>query len=238
MKGNNKMKTKDINMFLALAVVLMIVGYATYAITDALYETPVVVSAPVKPVVTNAVVKSSIVTVNDLNRLAVVQPVATNKPVVVKSVAVVKKVKVASKFDLPGVDGNRLLDYLETAENPDGDPEMVGDKHMKHHAYGLLQIRQPCLSDVIKVARKDMIRKWGRVLTIKDMKNREMARWVARVYLWNYGKEYTRQTGKLPTYKIYAKIHNGGPNGWKPWNMDTRHYWARVVKMNGLEGVV
>jgi hypothetical protein len=154
---------------------------------------------------------------------------------IVKSIPLKKKVMVAADFDLPGIDGNRLFDYLENAENIEGDPEMVGDKHLKHHAYGLLQIRQPYLEDAVRFAKKDMIKKYGRVLTIKDMKDRNKARWVARVYLHCYGKEYTRKTGKTATYKIYAKIHNGGPEGWHPRNLDTKRYWAMVIRVNGLE---
>jgi len=211
-------------------VLLSIVGYATYDIADSVFN-PVVAD---KPVLTNTVAK-----------VTAVQTVVTNKPLPVvapKKVSPVVKPKkflmVAADFDLPGIDGNRLIDWLETAENPDGDPDMVGDTNLRHHAYGTLQIRQPYLTDVIRFAKKDMIKKYGRVLTIKDMKDRQKARWVARVYLHCYGKEYTRRTGKIPTYKIYAKIHNGGPEGWHPRNLDTKRYWAMVVRVNGLEGTV
>ena len=155
------------------------------------------------------------------------------------TVALQKKVvqKKVSKYNLH-VDGERLFDYLETAENPDGDPELIGDKHLKHRAYGLLQIRQPCLSDVSKFSRKAMLKKYGRMLTIRDMKDREKARWVAAEYLHYYGEVYEKTTGHIPTMKVYARIHNGGPSGWRRGNIDTLRYWARVVRVNGIEGVV
>lgn len=226
-KQGEDMKTK--NYLVGLFVILYVLGSLTYILTDKFYNPTY--EAPVKAVV--------VVPTNDV---VVRKAVATNKveavparPVVVPKKVVVKKVAVAMEYDLPGVDGNRLFDYLETAENPNGDPELVGDKHLRHRAYGLLQIRQPCLTDVIRIARKDMIRKYGRVLTIEDMKDRNKARWVARVYLHYYGKQYTKVTGKRATMKVYAMIHNGGPNGWHPRNVDARRYWAMVVRVNGLE---
>lgn len=222
------MNTK--NYLIGLFCVLFMLGSWTYFLTDKYYnptcEVPAKAVAVVVVPTNDVVVSKSAVT----NKAKVIPA----KPAVSPKKAV-KKVAVASEYDLPGVDGNRLFDYLETAENPWGDPEMVGDKNLRHRAYGLLQIRQPCLTDVCRIARKDMLRKYGRMLTIADMKDRNKARWVARVYLHYYGKEYTRITGKRATMKIYAMIHNGGPRGWHPRNVDAKRYWAKVVRVNCLE---
>lgn len=129
----------------------------------------------------------------------------------------------------------KLVVALEKAENPSGNVNLVGDKHLKHKAYGLLQIRQPYLDDVNKIAKADVKRLWGKSkLTIKDMKDPVKARWAFKVYLSYYGARYEKITGMTPTMEVYAKIHNGGPDGWKRGNWDTAVYWAKVVRLNGL----
>jgi len=65
------------------------------------------------------------------------------------------------------------------------------------------------------------------------MKDRAKARWAAKVYLNFYGEQYEKRTNKVPTAEVYAKIHNGGPMGWRRGNYDTKRYWARVLKING-----
>jgi hypothetical protein len=100
-------------------------------------------------------------------------------------------------------------------EESGGNPNAVGDRHMRNKAYGTLQIRKPYLNDVNRLCQKQVIAKWGRLLTIKDMKDPEKAWWVATEYLTYYGKHYQRQTGRRPDVRVYAAIHNGGPDGWQ-----------------------
>jgi hypothetical protein len=51
------------------------------------------------------------------------------------------------------------------------------------------------------------------------------------MYLDYYGDLYVRQTGRTPTDEVYARIWNGGPNGWR--KASTRQYWQRVrAEMN------
>ena len=139
----------------------------------------------------------------------------------------------AGSYDLH-VDATKLFTGLEKAENGAGNPNLVGDKHLKDHAYGLLQIRQPYLDDVNRIAGADVKASWGKAkLTIADMKDQAKARWAAKVYLSYYGERYEKQTGRIPTAEVYAKMHNGGPMGWRRGNYDTRRYWARVLKING-----
>ena len=131
------------------------------------------------------------------------------------------------------VDADKLIQALIKKENPYGLPWLVGDKHLKNKAYGLLQIRLPYLNDVNRIAGKDVQKVWGKdKLEISDMNNKEKAIWAAKVYLSHYGKVYYRKTGEKPSYEVYARIHNGGPNG---WNKDTTlNYGKSVVKI--IEG--
>jgi len=121
----------------------------------------------------------------------------------------------ASEFNL-SVEKTALIKAVSMVENQAGDPEAVGDKHLEHKAYGLLQIRQMYLDDANRFAGKKVFQKWGvDKLTLQDMKDKEKAEWVFTIYLSYYGNVYTKKTGKKPTVKVYARIHNGGPNGWK-----------------------
>jgi hypothetical protein len=127
----------------------------------------------------------------------------------------------ADNFDIvPGIDLDEVLEHLIRVENPGRDVNAVGDKHLTHKAYGILQIRQPYLDDVNKIA--------GTSYTIEDMKDPAKARWAAKVYLNHYGERYQRKTGNEPTLQVYARIHNGGPNGWR--KASTNNY---VRKING-----
>jgi hypothetical protein len=121
-----------------------------------------------------------------------------------------------------------LLEGIARTENPTFDPNKVGDRELTYKAHGILQIRQPYIEDVNRiVGKKAMMEIWGKsVLTIQDIKDPEKAVWSAKVYLSHYGKRYERLTGKKPTSEIYARIHNGGPDGWQKYS--TTRYWAKV----------
>jgi len=128
----------------------------------------------------------------------------------------------ADNFDtVPGEDLDIVIEHLIKVENPGLDVDAVGDKHLTHKAYGLLQIRQPYLDDVNKIA--------GTSYSIEDMKDPELARWAAKIYLNHYGEVYQNKTGDAPTLEVYARIHNGGPNGWQ--KASTNDY---VRKLNGV----
>lgn len=101
---------------------------------------------------------------------------------------------------------DKVIDFIIQVENPMLDIDAVGDQHLKNKAYGLLQIRQPYLDDVNRIAGTDYV--------IEDMKDSGLARWAAKVYLDYYGSRYEKKTGKTPTPEVYGRIHNGGPNGW------------------------
>lgn len=49
------------------------------------------------------------------------------------------------------------------------------------------------------------------------------------IHYWShYGKNYKSKTGKNPDYEVLARIHRGGPNGWK--SKSTDRYWSKVKK--------
>ena len=127
----------------------------------------------------------------------------------------------ADNFDtVPGVDLDVVIERLIRVENPRRDVNAVGDKHLTNKAYGLLQIRKPYLDDVNRIV--------GTSYAIEDMKDPELACWAAKIYLNHYGERYQRKTGEAPTLEVYARIHNGGPNGWR--KESTRDY---IRKLNG-----
>ena len=102
----------------------------------------------------------------------------------------------------------------------------VGDKHLKYRAHGAYQIRYPAIQDVNRFYRKDVLARWGRLLTPMDMHDKDKATWTLKVYLYHWGKRYQRITGKAPTASVYARIHHGGPDGWRV--RATLAYWHRV----------
>ena len=120
-----------------------------------------------------------------------------------------------------------LLDALSAKESH-GQSGAVGDRHLVYRAHGEFQIRKPYLDDVMRfVGGRETKATWGKArLTMADMQDEDKARWVVRKYLTHYGKVYLCRTGKEPTDETYARIHNGGPFGWK--TSATDGYWADV----------
>jgi len=49
------------------------------------------------------------------------------------------------------------------------------------------------------------------------------------IYWQHWGMEYEKKTGECVTYEVLARIHNGGPIGWK--KRETRRYWQRVLEV-------
>jgi hypothetical protein len=46
------------------------------------------------------------------------------------------------------------------------------------------------------------------------------------LYLAYYGAQYEKQTGRPATDEVYARLWNGGPDGWR--KSSTLKYWGRV----------
>lgn len=98
-----------------------------------------------------------------------------------------------------------------------GDDCAVGDKNLKDHAYGCLQIRQCVVADYDRwnntdYQAKDML--GNRMLSIK----------VCKDYIDHYASE--KRIGRTPTEEDMARIWNGGPSGWK--KKQTLSYWKSV----------
>lgn len=79
-----------------------------------------------------------------------------------------------------------------------------------------LQIQPICIQDVNRI--------YGTSYNMSDVYNRRRSEEIAVLYLTYWGSKASAN----PTSEIYARIWNGGPNGWK--NPKTVKYWKRVKK--------
>ena len=138
--------------------------------------------------------------------------------------------QVEAKVPKLHVNVQRLIHGVIQKENPKRDRKLVGDKHLKHHAYGLFQIRAGYLADVNRLAgKKEIMRVWHKKkLTLKDMEDSRKAQWVFLFYTSYYGWLYRKKTGEFADIETCARIHNGGPDGWKKRN--TRKYGKDVAQ--------
>ena len=64
---------------------------------------------------------------------------------------------------------------------------------------------------------------------------RSKSRDMMYVYWAFYGDKYQAATGNAPTLEVLARIHNGGPTGYK--KSSTERYWRRVKKQLALRGI-
>jgi len=112
---------------------------------------------------------------------------------------------------------DKLIVALISVES-NGKLDAIGDNGK---ALGQLQIWEIYLKDTkrfskIKYNHKDMFGYYESIET-------------TITYLTHYGKHYEKKTGKVATLEILAKIHNGGPNGYK--KSGTNKYWEKVKKV-------
>jgi len=99
-----------------------------------------------------------------------------------------------------------------------GDPSEVGDTHLRNKAYGVCQIRQPYLDDVNRIMGTDV--------TMDEVRRSEsVSRWCVVSYLRHYGNRYTSITSRSLDMEVAARMHNGGPDGWKKSSTD--RYWMK-----------
>jgi len=102
-----------------------------------------------------------------------------------------------------------------------GGVPQIGDQHLKNKAYGVLQVRQPCLDDVNEMHNMS--------LTLEDCHGSEsISRWVCVNYLTRWGEHYSKTTDKEPTMEVLARIWVGGPSGYR--RQSTEKYWEKVKK--------
>ena len=59
-----------------------------------------------------------------------------------------------------------------------------------------------------------------------DCADRAKSKRMMLTYWRHYGEQYRRTTGKNPTAEVLARIHNGGPDGWR--KESTLKYWHKV----------
>jgi len=111
------------------------------------------------------------------------------------------------------VPSDRLLDALVKVES-NGNASAVGDNGK---AYGCLQIWSVVVQDVNEVSRVKY--------THADAFDPAKARAICRAYLARYAT--AKRLGREPTDEDFARIWNGGPNGWR--KNSTIKYWHKVA---------
>jgi len=102
-----------------------------------------------------------------------------------------------------------ILIQVESA----GDDLAIGDNGL---AYGCLQMHKAYVQDASEYAGKD----WKH----EDAFDRETSIDIFIAYASRYATE--DRIGRPVTVQDIARIHNGGPNGWK--KESTKAYWQKV----------
>jgi soluble lytic murein transglycosylase-like protein len=111
---------------------------------------------------------------------------------------------------------DKLIQAMIQVES-EGNGLAIGDKGK---AYGCLQLWNSYIQDVNRIYKTSYRH--------KDAFNRCTAIEITKKYLTFYGKIYMQETGKQPTDEVFARMHNGGPTGYK--KSATIEYWQKVKK--------
>lgn len=116
-----------------------------------------------------------------------------------------------SEMIIPAVLLSALI-QVESSNNPRA--------HNKaEDAVGVLQIRRIFVDDLNRIYGPPHY-------TYADRWDSQKSKEMATKYLMHYGT--TRRLGRKPTQEDFARIMNGGPNGWK--KDSTKKYWVKVEK--------
>jgi|TARA_R100000482_G_C5113545_1_gene141814 hypothetical protein len=99
-----------------------------------------------------------------------------------------------------------------------GDPNAIGDDG---EAVGVLQMHRGVIDDVNRIFGTDFI--------YDDRYEEQMSRTIAILYLSYWGGRFEDNTGMKVTAETYARIWNGGPNGWNKKSTDA--YWQKVKEI-------
>ena len=126
--------------------------------------------------------------------------------------------KTASEPVRPGDD---LLDAIRAVESSDG-RNLYGDwvpgsdrsNTANARAHGPYQLHNAYVEDVNRFE--------GTSYTPEDRLNEDTARQITTQYLTHYGN----RRGVTPSNEVFARMHNGGPNG--PRNPNPIPFWNRV----------
>ena len=115
-----------------------------------------------------------------------------------------------------------LLDAIREVESG-GDDCAIGDRNLLNKAYGPFQIRKPYYIDAVQFNRQ--LTAGGR--SFQDVWGEGSAPYSQEVIMSYMGRYATEaRLGHPPTNEDIARIHNGGPNGFK--NPSTEAYWGKV----------
>lgn len=91
----------------------------------------------------------------------------------------------------------------------------------KETACGKYQLRPIYVEDVNRIFKTNF--------KIMDAFNPVKAKTITTLYLTYWGKQYEKKTGNKVTDEVYARIHNGGPDGYA--KKSTESYWKKVKKV-------
>ena len=114
---------------------------------------------------------------------------------------------------------DKLLDAIADVESlgESNRDTCIGDNG---NAVGRYQIWKIYVDDVNRFSKVKF--------TYDCRKNADTSRQIVKAYLIHYGKRYERLTGKKASNEVLARIHNGGPNGYK--KEATLKYWEKVQR--------
>ena len=84
------------------------------------------------------------------------------------------------------------------------------------------QLSRTYVDDVNRISKDE-------AFLYEDRNDRGKAERMMEIYWLHYARRYLDQTGRTPTWETLARIHNGGPNGWKKYA--TKRYWRRVKQL-------
>jgi len=109
-----------------------------------------------------------------------------------------------------------LLPAIAAVES-NNNPNAIGDNG---NAVGLYQIWPAYWKDGCETLKV----KWP----LTERKDPQKSKEIVMAYLYKYGKRYEKLTKKPITLEVLARIHNGGPNGWK--KESTLKYWEKIKR--------
>jgi hypothetical protein len=96
------------------------------------------------------------------------------------------------------------------------DVNAIGDNGTAH---GCLQLTEAYIKDAAEHANED----W----TVEDAYSYEKSRMIFNAYMHRYATP--ERLGRWVTPEDIARIHNGGPDGWK--KESTKEYWKKVKEV-------